>query len=157
NVIVGNVQLQIEAAGKQFFNTKNLSTGRRLYRKAVTGLIQDFGKLDGTTLFTQLVELYDPMQGELTDNYSRKISGSMAKKLFSNDSLFLLQQWGEHSMIVSSMYALMDATPVKTTHGKTIPLHEPYEMGANGRIKLKDNVIWSPKQQQDFIDRLHGI
>jgi hypothetical protein len=178
NNLQGNIQIMIEAVGGQFFNRKNLRRGKAFLAKNLPGILSDFGKPAPTSLAGKLVEKYDPMQGNFKDNYGKKVSMSMANKLFRTDTLFFNQHFGEYEIQVSTMFALFDSIKVldKAT-GEEITLLQAYNTygadEAHSKIKIaKTNskgeaeldqdgkplyVPFGETQRQDIQARLHGL
>lgn len=177
NNLQGNIQLIIETAGAQYFNGKNLRKGKAYLAKNLANVLADFGKHSPTSLLGKLVELYDPLQGNFKDQYGKKVSKSVANKLFRTDTLFFNQHFGEYEIQVSTMLALFDNTKVfDKTANKEITLLEAYNLygvDLTDKIEIakldktgepeKDesgNIIYLPfgeKQRQDIQNRLHGL
>jgi hypothetical protein len=79
------------------------------------------------------------MQGKYKDKYGRKVSHSTARKMFSSDAWFFMQQQGEHNVQVRTMIAMMLRSKA-IKNGKEIDLIDAYELGIDGKIKLIDGV-----------------
>jgi len=177
NNMQANIQVMIEANAGEFFNKKNLMKGKAYYTKSVPGFISDFSKSAPTNLATRLFDYYDAIQGNFKDQYGRNITGSMANKLFSTNTLFFNQFFGEHEVQGSTMFALMDATKVlDNENGEIITLlqaHEKYGVELDGKIKIlqvdanqepiKDDTgeyiafNYDEKQRLNFQSRLHAL
>jgi hypothetical protein len=178
NSLQANIQVFIEAAGGQFFNTKNLRRGKAYLAKNLPGVLADFGKPAPTSLLGKIVEMYDPMQGNFKDNYGKKVSMSMLNKLMRTDTLFFNQHFGEYEIQVSTMLAMFDAIKVlDTTTKEEITLLQAYntygadkahskikiaKTNSKGEIELdaQGNTLYVPfgeTQRQDIQARLHGL
>jgi len=178
NNFQGNIQLAIEAAGGQFFNGKNVRRGKAFVAKNIPGVLGDFGKPAPTSLLGQLVELYDPMQGNFKDEYGKKVSMSRLNKLMRTDTLFFNMHFGEYELQVSTMCAILDATKVfDVAKNQEISLLEAYnaygakdistkikiaKTDSNGQVETDENgeiiyVPFSESYRQDIQARLHGI
>ena len=156
NNLQANIQIIIEAAGGQFFNTKNYLKGKAEYAQAVPGFLGDFGKPVSTSFGGELVMLYDTIQGEFKDTYGNKVSASAARRLFRSDTLFYNLHFGEHEAQVSMMFTLMDATKViDNATGKEITLLEAHKKYKGKEIFEKTN--YTEKKRQDFQNRLHAL
>jgi hypothetical protein len=156
NNIQANIQIVIEAAGGEFFNSKNYAKGKATYATAVPGFLGDFGKPVSTSWGGELVMLYDPIQGNFKDTYGNKISASAARRLFRTDTLFFNQYFGEHEAQVSMMFALMDATKViENETGNEITLLEAHKKYGVKDIYTKTD--YTEKKRQDFQNRLHAL
>ena len=156
NNLQGNIQMIIEANSAQFFAKKDLAAGKRFYNKSIPSMLGDFGKPVPTSLVGMLMDRYDAIQGNFKDTYGKNITASMARKLFSSNTLFFNQQLGEHEIQVSGMLALMNATKlIDKASGQEISLlaaHEKY--GAEG---VEENTDFTERKRQDFQNRLHAL
>lgn len=156
NNMQGNIQLIIEANSGQFFSKSDLAAAKAYYFSSVPSMLTDFGNSIPKGLLGQMIEFYDAIQGEFVDQYGRKVTSSVAIKLFSTDTMFLNMHLGEHEIQVPTMLALMNATNVidKKT-GKTITLLQAHtQYGAYG---VEENTDFSEKKRQDFQNRLHAL
>lgn len=164
NSLQANVQLLIEAHGGQYVNKAKLAKGKAEYYKAQASgdFIKDFNNGVPTSFLGQLATIYDAMQGEYLDKYGNKITGTTARKLFSSDSWFFGQYQGEHAAALTMMIGYLDSIEV-TRNGEKITLLDAYELGKNGKIKLKDGVILPGKASKNKLisisaqNRLHAI
>lgn len=170
NNLQGNIQLIIEAKGAEYFSAKNLRKGKANYFKNVPAILGDFGKPTPTSFMGRLTELYEPLQGDFTDNYGRLITTGVANRLIRTDTLFFNQYFGEHELQVSTMLALMDATTVrdKTTKEEItlFDAHEKYgvreafeniEFIEENEDGTKDYRDFTEKDRRSFQDRLHAL
>lgn len=139
NSLQANAALQLEAIAEEFIGKKEIAEAKLEYYKNINNFIKDFTDPVNKSLIGQLIDLYDPLQGEFRDKYGRKISQSVAKKLWSTDTWFFLQHQGEHAIQIQTMIALMKRQKV-TQNGKEISLYNAYELDSNGKIKLKEGV-----------------
>jgi len=143
NSLQANAQLMIEAASDEFFNQKEVAWAKVYYARNIGNYVKDFTQPTATSFIGQLIELYDPMQGEYTDRYGRKVSMSAMKKAWSTDTWFFLQNQGEHAIQVQAMLAMLKRNKVKQKIGgitKEISLIDAYELGPDGAIRLKEGV-----------------
>lgn len=156
NNLQGNIQMIIEANAGEFFTRKNLRVGTGFFAKSIPGLIADFAKPTPESLTGKLVEYYDTLQGEFTDNFGNKVTGSVAAKLFRTDTLFFNQHFGELEIQVAGMAALMDNTFVKdNATGEEISLLEAHKKyGTSGVL---ENTNFTEQDRQRFQNRLHAL
>jgi hypothetical protein len=155
NSLQGNIQIIIEAAGGQYFNTKNLAKGKKTYGLG-TPFMKDFGKARPVSLQGQLAEYYDAMQGEFKDQYGRNVSNTAFLRLFNTNSLFFNMHAAEHEIQLTTMFALMDAERViDNTTGEEMSLYEAHIK--YGRDGVHDNTDFSLKRKEDFENRLHAL
>ena len=170
NNLQGNIQLIIEAKGAEYFSAKNLRKGKANYFKNVPAMLGDFGKPTPVSFMGRLTELYEPLQGDFTDNYGRLITTGVVNRLIRTDTLFFNQYFGEHELQVSTMLALMDATIVrdKTTKEEItlFDAHEKYgvreafeniEFIEEKEDGTKDYRDFTEKDRRSFQDRLHAL
>ena len=143
NYLQANAQVMIEAAAGDYFNAAEIAWAKLTYDRNVGNYVKDFAEPVNKSFIGQLIDLWDPMQGEYLDKYGRKISQSTFKKLWSTDTWFFLQNQGEHAIQVQTLLAMLKRNKVKrTVNGKTeeISMYDAYELGKDGVIKLKDGV-----------------
>ena len=164
NSLQANVQLLIEAHGGQYVNKAKLAKAKAMYAKAMASgdFIKDFNNGTPTSFYGQLAAIYDAMQGEYLDKYGNKITATTARKLFNTDTWFFGQHLGEHEAALTMMIGFLDSIEV-TQKGEKISLLDAYELGTNGRIKLKDGVTLPGKTTANKLismtaqNRLHAI
>lgn len=183
NNLQGNIQLIIEANSGEFFTKKNLLSAKGNFLSETPAALGDFfqGNVAPKSFQGRLVELFEPMQGEFTDEYGRVVSASVARKLFSTNTLFFNQHWGEYEIAVSNMYALMHGTKVYDNESKKIiDLYEAYKKYINspegtnleGKVEIvildaynapimEENeyktLPFTEERRQDFQNRLHAL
>ena len=164
NYFTASANASIEAASKQFFTFGEFEKSRFIYDKHVANgdFIKDFTSPTHKTLIGQLIDLYDPLQGKYKDKYGRKISHTTARKLMSSDAWFFMQQQGEHNIQVRTLIAMLLKNKVMQ-NGKEINLLDAYELGSNGKIKLKSgvkldgNITKNGLMNKDVQNSLHAI
>jgi hypothetical protein len=141
NYLTATSNATIEAAGSEFFGHGEYQKSRLIYDKhALNGdFLSDFSSPIHKSLIGQIIDLYDPMQGKYKDKYGRKVSHSTARKMFSSDAWFFMQQQGEHNVQVRTMIAIMLRSKA-IKDGKEIDLIDAYELGIDGKIKLISGV-----------------
>jgi hypothetical protein len=156
NNLQGNIQLIIEAMSGQFISKSDLAVGKSEYVKAGPSFLSDFGKRTPESLMGRLIEFYDAMQGEFRDQYGRKVTSSVAIKLFSTDTMFFNMNFGEHELQVSTMIALMNNTNVidKNTK-KSITLLQAHKL--YGAYDVAENTDFTEIKRQDFQNKLHAL
>ena len=183
NNLQGNIQLIIEANSGEFFTKKNLLSAKGNFMTDTPAALGDFfqGNVAPKSFQGRLVELFEPMQGDFTDEYGKVVSASVARKLFSTNTLFFNQHWGEYEIAVSNMYALMHATKVYDVESKTIiDLYEAYKKYINspegtnleGKVEIVildaynapimegteyKTLPFTDARRQDFQNRLHAL
>lgn len=164
NYLTATSNAVIEAAGAEFFNHGEYQKSRLIYDKhALNGdFLSDFASPIHKSLIGQIIDLYDPMQGKYKDKYGRKVSHSTARKMFSSDTWFFMQQQGEHNVQIRTMIAMLLKSKAMQD-GKEIELIDAYELGTDGKIKLKPGVTISGNisknglVNKDVQNSLHAI
>jgi hypothetical protein len=158
NNIQGNLQVIIEANAEEFFGKKDYLKAKAQYTKQMGSMIADFGKPVPESLIGRLSDYYDAMQGEFTDEYGQRVTGSMFNKLFRTNTLFFNQHIGEHEVQTTTMLALMNATKVidKNT-GLEISLFEAHEKYGVDIEDIEKNTDFTEKKRKDFQNELHAL
>lgn len=155
NNLQGNIQNRIEAASKEYFDKRSLTKGTLYYTKSVPSFLSDFGKISPKTLPSKLIELYDALQGKFRDEYGREVSGTLAKKLFTTNTLFFNQNTAEHEIQGSTLFAILDYTKVKEKTGNQISLLEAYEKyGIDG---IYENTNFTETKRKELQNSLHAL
>ena len=116
NALSGNVQATIEAvAGKMYGYRDFLSAKKIIYADSVVGgeygsimkdMMADFGKVGNRSFWGQMMEVYDPIQGEFENEYGRKTNYNSVKNILSLGA-FSGKIWGEWEIQTSSWVAFM--------------------------------------------------
>lgn len=155
NNLQGNIQNRIEASNKEYFTKNDLLAGKLYYTKSIPSFLSDFGKISSETLPSQLVELYDAIQGKFKDENGRNITGSIAKKLFKTNTLFFNQNFAEHELQISAFFGVLNNKKIKTKEGQEISLLDAYKK--YGIDKIEENTNFTEKQRKELQDIVHGI
>lgn len=92
NVMSGNMQNLIEASAgsnftfKQYAEAKKIIYGEGLlggkYGSAVKDMMSDYSKLGNRSFWGQIMEVFDPIQGEFENEYGEKTSFNSVKNIF---------------------------------------------------------------------------
>ena len=156
NNLQGNIQVAIEAASSEFFGMKDLLAGKKFYASNFVNFMRDFGKPIPESLVGRMIEEFDPMQGEFKDKYGKRVSATVANKLFSRDTLFFNLHAGEHEIQVSTLFSLMNREKVTDNEsGEEITLLEAYKKYGVEEVFNKTN--FTKKQKIQLQNRLHAI
>ena len=164
NWLQAALQTNIEAAAKDSISDMSWQKARIEYDKHILDYIKDLNSPYSKSLIGQLIDLYDPMQGEFKDSAGRNISKSMFKKMWSSNTWFAMQHMGEHAVQVRTMIAMMLDTKAIDKTGKYINLYNAYTLDEKtNKIKLKEGVRLQGKLSsnglisRDFQSALHGL
>ena len=150
NILRAKLETFIEGAGGRYFTIGDALKAEGIYFKAL-GSGDFFEDLKGgkpSFLSDMLIE-YDGIQGELYNELGKKISGSLANKLFRRNHLFFMQQGGEHYVQTQMMIAMMLHQKVQLKNGETISLFEAKQREYNGQLKMSDTT-WTEQNDADF-------
>jgi predicted CopG family antitoxin len=158
NNLQANIQVIIEAASSEFIDFKNYAKGKAVANVYLIGgkFLKDFGKGIAVTLEGQIIEEFDPLQGEYKDMYGKTITGSLANKLFRTNTLFVNMHAGEYEIQTAMMFALMDREKVTDNEtGKEMTLYQAYKKyGVDG---VYDKTSYTKKQKLNLQNRLHAL
>jgi hypothetical protein len=162
NYLQATLMNRTEAAAKEYLDSSNIKAGRNFYNKHLKSIMGDMmnKKLVGKSLPTQLIEYFDAIQGNFTDEFGRNISGNLSKKFAKGDLMFLAQNLSEHAAQGEMFFGMLDAQKVnQTINGQTkqISLLEAFELGSDGNLKLKEGVEFSDKSKVDLEMRVHAL
>lgn len=114
NWLSGNIQNMVEAAGgrnytfKQFTDAKmDIYTGGK-YGSAIKDMQSDYvqGKVGMLSFWGQMMEIFDPIQGEFENEFGKMTSFNLAKNIF-NQGVYAGKIWGEWEIQMSSFIAFM--------------------------------------------------
>lgn len=150
NILRAKLETFIEGFGGRYFTIGDALKAEGIYFKAL-GSGDFFEDLKGgkpSFLSDMLIE-YDGIQGELYNELGKKISGSLANKLFRRNHLFFMQQGGEHYVQTQMMIAMMLHQKVKLKNGETISLFDAKQREYNGQLKMSDT-DWTEQNDADF-------
>jgi len=156
NLLIGNFSLALESAWGEYMTPSSWGRAELEYATSLPQILADASKIHNQSIITQIAIQYDAIQGEYLHQSEGNISGSLVKRAFSTDTLFILTNSFEHQIQITGMIGLMKSTKVQTTSGKEIELLDAYEL-KNGRLALKSGVKWSQKDETAFRNRLHAL
>jgi hypothetical protein len=139
NSLQANVSTAIEAAAKQFISDKSMLWSKKEYYSLLPDYMSDLSSGTAKSRIGQLIELYDPMQGNYKDAYGRRVTKTTFKKLMSSNSWYFLHKAGEHAIHIQAFMAYLKDTKVMQD-GKEISLYDAYELDSSGKIKLLEGV-----------------
>lgn len=112
NWLSGNVQNIVEAAGGRNYTFKDFTSakadiyGGGKYGSAIADMKEDYTKVGNLSFWGQIIEFYDPVQGEFENEYGHKTSFSGLKNIF-HLGMFAGKVWGEWEIQMSSFIAFM--------------------------------------------------
>jgi len=150
NVARAKLETYIEAVGGRYFGIKDALSAEGIYFAAL-GRGDFFEDLKGgkPSFLSEMLIEYDAVQGELYNELGKKISGSLANKLFRRNHMFFMQQGGEHYVQSQMMIAMMLHQKVKTNTGETLSLYDAKQREYKGTLKMADT-DWTSQKDEDF-------
>lgn len=157
NVTMGNLHMFIEAHGGKYYDRKSLLKASANYLSNIHNYFMDT-KNPIKTKDAQLAIIWDAIQGEIQDEFGKRVTGSLASKFFRTGSFFFATAAGEHQIQLTNMKAMALYRKVKTKNGETISLYDAYTKDENGRYKLrKDLVDFNQQDLLKFMRDLQGV
>lgn len=152
NMTIGNFQNMLQSVGGKYFTQGDYAEAAAAYTTSLPELVQDLANGVPRSKLGVLAEVYDAIQGEFTDQYGRKISGNMARRLLTTDAGFFLTKGAEQQIQYTGLIALMKGQKVKYKD-QMITLWDAYD--AKG--KLKAGVEWSEQDRFNFMQKAHKM
>jgi len=96
NITIGQLAVFIEGIGGKFYTKADTLAAQSYYSRNILDNAGDFGKAKELSMLNLLMDEYDFIQGEFKDSLGRSISSTGAKRLFKSDTLFFINNGGEH-------------------------------------------------------------
>ena len=179
NLLTGKVMMRIESMCGEFFNMKDVTKADLTYSKELPEYLAEIGNRVKTSKLYLFQELFDTLQEYDSDikniNFDRK---TWFSRMFSTNSLFFMNNAGEHWMQNRTALALANSYKMLDSHGKTVSLWDALEvvyidpsnkaLGAKLQIKegytkedgtefTKEDIIKFSRKSAAINERMHGI
>ncbi len=112
NWLSGQVQNTIEAAGGKYYSFKTYQQAKKeIYRSTKYGyvmkdMMSDYSKVGKKSFWGQVMEVFDPIQGEFENEYGQKTSWNKFNNIL-RAGIFAGKIWGEWEIQMSSFIAFM--------------------------------------------------
>lgn len=155
NVLIGDFQSLLEGFGGKYYTKKDWLSASKEYWSNVHNIVGDVTNVKKSPI-TQLIMMYDAIQGEFRDKYGKNIVGSVAQRYTNLDSVFFINHIGEHEIQTKFMLAMMRGQKVPTKSGAELNLRDAYQPDKNGNMRLVDDAIWTDADKDAFTSRLHS-
>ena len=129
NWLSGQVQNMVEAAGGMYYDFKTyMQAKKEIYMSTKYGhimkdMMSDYSKVGKKSFWGQIIEVFEPIQGEFENEYGHKTSWNKVGNIL-RAGIFSGKIWGEWEIQMSSFIAFM----------KNVKLH-------NGKMYDKDSFI----------------
>ena len=160
NKLVGDLNNLSAALGGRYWSIQDYGKARWTYnKKYMTSSILDMSHGMPKTLESKILQVLDPIQGKFRDMNGRIIPQSTLLREFRRDHLFFLNNVGEHSMQVTNMIAIMNATKLTSKTGEVKSLHDVIigvKEGSNEFI-LEDGFEYSAEQTERLRNKLQRV
>lgn len=137
------VEVKIEAYGGKHMSPWSLQLGKLWGVKAMSTITSEIYRTGPKSVTGQLIEIFDPGQGSLKnaldDGMSRNIIGDTIKLNFLTNT----RKWLETLATMQAMGSMMNYVYVDQKVGtktKKIKYINAWEVGKDGKIKLKDGI-----------------
>lgn len=140
NVTIGNITGFAEALGGRFYTSKDWWSANVEYFANIGSTLNDVGSTH-KSLINKLVRDYGAIQGTFKDNTGNSISSSKLYNLLETDSIFFLQNAGEHQIQVTTFLAFLKAKKIKRKNGEEISLYDAYKESKG--TELKEDFIFT--------------
>lgn len=178
NVLTGKVMMRTEAISGEFFNYKDLLVADATYGKELPKFLSEIGNKVKVGKLALFAELFDVMQDYEQEYRNLEMDKGKFARLFSLNTLFFMNNAGEHYMQSRTALALANATKLKAPNGKTVSLWDALEVvpimsngkqtGAKLQIKKgytkldgtefgDEDILKFSKKAAKINQRLHGI
>ncbi len=156
NATWGNYQTFAQSLGGKNYTKGEWLAAEAHYTMNLPQYMADIGKIIGKSKDNQLMEMFDAIQGEFKNQYGEKVGGSIARRLFSTNALFVLNNATEHQIQMTSFIAMLKHRKVLDANGKEMSLYDAYEMKGN-KLVLKDGVDFNQRDKFNFTNEIHAI
>jgi hypothetical protein len=112
NWMSGNIQNMVEAVGGRNYSMKDFTAAHKdiygggKYGSAISDMKDDYvkGKVGNLSFWGQIMELFDPIQGEFENEYGAKTNFNHVKNIF-HMGMFAGRIWGEWEIQMKSFIA----------------------------------------------------
>lgn len=156
NSVWGNYQTFAESLGGKYYTSKDWASALIHYNTHLPEYAADLGKTINKSKDNQLIDIFDALQGEFRDNLGEKVGGSRARRLFSTNSLFFMNNATEHQIQITTMIAILKNHRVNLKSGGDISLYDAYEM-VDGRLRLKPEVKFTERDKFEVMNVIHSM
>lgn len=112
NWLSGQVQNMVEAAGGKYYGFRQfMSAKKEIYASTKYGhimkdMMSDYSKVGNKSFWGQIMEVFDPIQGEFENEYGQKTSWNKFSNIL-RAGIFAGKIWGEWEIQMSSFIAFM--------------------------------------------------
>lgn len=161
NMSQAKIMQFIEVGAGEFVDAKSFIKGEQVYYgEVIPDITSDFGKGVPQSFWGQMIEAFDPLQGDWENGFGEQISRSKLLRTMSWDAHFFGMHAGEHYGQVTMLLGMMEKEMIEAD-GVKIPLIKAYERGVNGKPTLRKGVDpeWAigGKKMVAFTGKVHAV
>lgn len=124
NVIIGKLQMIIEAGGGEFFNFKDYLKAEQNYTMMLTELLPELAEPRKNSTLGKLFEYFDVSDSLNSDLRNTEFFKNSGFKLLNSANVLFLYGCGEHLLRGQGMLACLNHVKVKDSSGKETTLLE---------------------------------
>ena len=163
NPVLGSSMIRVESAANQFISPKDSLKADQIYAAQLPKTLAQIGKRNQTNKLQLWIERMDVLQDFRENTRNLDIDRkTVFSRLFKTNSLFFINQAGEHYLQSKMSLALANKIKLKDSNGKEISLWEAYEVKDNKIIlkrglKKEDGTEWTDTDTRAFIRRQHFV
>ena len=143
NYFQGQTQSAIESWAGQYYGTRDWARAGAIYAKHLPGMMNDAFEhpLNGKDIVSQMILFIDPMQEQYSSAGHLNAGSFFRRNAGFSTPWFAAMSAGDHAMKIQSMIAMMHKLRNEHNGGDgTMSLFDAYELGEDGRIRLKEGV-----------------
>lgn len=179
NITTGKVMMRIESLAGEFFTTKDVFKADKIYSSQLSQVLGEIGKRVKTSKLSLWMELFDVLQDYDKDIKDTRFNQkSRLSRLSSINTLFFINNSGEHWMQTRTSLALANRYKMKSPDGKEVSLWDAFEVvyknnedknqGASLKIKegytkldgskfTEEDIFKFSRKSAAINQRMHGI
>lgn len=144
NLLVGKLQMLIDASCGEFFNLKDMAKAELRYFELLPELWLEINSNTKSSKLALLMEKFDVMENFYDAIKETGFYKSPISRIIGNANLFVLYGLGEHLLHAEGMLAVLlnKHNRVLDDNGNEVPLFEAFDVAkddtGNGRLFIKD-------------------
>lgn len=140
NSFSAKFQSLIESSARDNITPTNLAKGEGWSIRYMGKLSMDQAYTKGQKdLNEQLVEIFDPIQGRFEEKFGKNITRTLLKDAASSTWMYNFRKWTELQASMQTFAGMMYTKKIPMGD-KSIDYIDAWELGSNGKIKLKEGI-----------------
>ena len=155
NSLTAQLQVAEEAFAGQYIDTYTWRKAQAEYASFEGNMLKDLASPYRKSFIGQLFDLYEPLQGEVYDEFGRKVTQSNKKYFFDTSTGFIAMHKGEHRAAMVMLIAQL--MKKKLSNGKSLYEHLKERYEKNGKLTKEDYDFDIANKVHAINKRLHGI